>query len=118
MGFVIAGLALFAAAALSSGYGYTWLVALTGALAVVYGACTMALRSHSRFRISVTEPKGTARSGRGRAWGRGLRPPGQPVNAGTRCTPAPSNQAMGSRASDAQALGGGKGLAEELSEGR
>ncbi len=57
MGFVIAGLALFAGAALLGGGGYTWLVAFTGALAVVYGASTMVLRSRRRSRSSFTEPK-------------------------------------------------------------
>ena len=48
MGFVIVGLLLFAGAALFGDKGYTWLVALTGALAVCYGVCTIVLRSHRK----------------------------------------------------------------------
>ena len=64
MGFVIAGLALFAGAALLGGGGYTWFVAFTGALAVLYGASTMMLRSRRRLRSSFTGPK-RPRDGRG-----------------------------------------------------
>ena len=57
MGFIFAGVVLFAGAALFG--GYTWLVALTGALAVVYGACTMVLRSRRRkLRSGFTESRG------------------------------------------------------------
>ena len=48
MGFVIVGLLLFAGAALLGDKAYTWLVALTGALAVCYGICTIVLRSRRR----------------------------------------------------------------------
>ena len=48
MGFVIVGLLLFAGAALFGDRGYTWLVALTGALSVCYGVCTIALRSRRK----------------------------------------------------------------------
>ena len=53
MGFLIAGLALFTGAALFGDDGYTWLVALTGALAVVHGACTTVLRSRRRPRSGL-----------------------------------------------------------------
>lgn len=43
MGFVIVGLLLFAGATLSGDKGYTWLVALTGALAVCNGVCPIVL---------------------------------------------------------------------------
>ena len=55
MGFLIVGLGLFAGAALFSEGGYTWLVALTGALAVVYGVCVIAWRSRRKFRSGFTE---------------------------------------------------------------
>ena len=59
MGFIFAGVVLFAVAALFG--GYTWLVALTGALAVVYGACTMVLRSRRRrLRSGFTESWGAS----------------------------------------------------------
>ncbi|MDE2838282.1 MAG: hypothetical protein OXL97_12390 [Chloroflexota bacterium] len=48
MGFVIVGAVLFAGAAIFGDRGYTWLVALTGALAVVYGVCVMVLRARRR----------------------------------------------------------------------
>ncbi len=48
MGFVIVGLLLFAGAALFGDKGYTWLVALTGALAVCCGVCTIVLRSRRK----------------------------------------------------------------------
>ncbi len=63
MGFVIAGLALFVGAALPGGGGYTWLVAFTGALAVLYGASTMVLRSPPQVAEQFTGPKGAAQSG-------------------------------------------------------
>ena len=50
MGFVIVGVVLFAGAAIFGDEGYTWLVALTGALAVVYGLCVMVLRARRRSR--------------------------------------------------------------------
>ena len=54
MGFLIAGVVLFAGAALFGDDGYTWLVALTGALAVVHGACTIVLRSRRRPGSGLT----------------------------------------------------------------
>ena len=57
MGFIVAGVVLFAVTSLFG--GYTWLVALMGALAVVYGACTMVLRSRRRkLRSGLTESRG------------------------------------------------------------
>ena len=50
MGSLIVGLTLFAGAALFGDDGYTWLVALMGALAVVHGTCTVVLRSRPRAR--------------------------------------------------------------------
>ena len=41
MGFLIVGLVLFASAAFVGDNGYTWLVALTGGLAVGYGVYTI-----------------------------------------------------------------------------
>ena len=57
VGFIVAGVMLFASAALFG--GYAWLVAFTGALAVVCGACTMVLRSRRREPWSgFTGPRG------------------------------------------------------------
>ena len=56
MGFVIVGLLLFAGAALFGDKGYTWLVALTGALAVCYGVCTIVLRGRRMGRAVPLRP--------------------------------------------------------------
>ena len=59
MGFVIVGLLLFAGAALFGDEGYTWLVALTGALAVCYGVCIIVLRSRSKGGAGPLRPPWT-----------------------------------------------------------
>ena len=56
MGFVIVGLLLFVGAALFGDEGYTWLIALTGALAVCYGVCTIVLRSRRKRGAGPLRP--------------------------------------------------------------
>lgn len=75
MGFIIVGVVLFAGAAFFGDKGYTWLVALTGALAVVYGAGTIVLRGRLLLRGSPTGSRGRL-TRRRRAQGHGVRPMG------------------------------------------
>ena len=78
MGFVIVGLLLFAGAALFGDKGYTWLVALTGALAVCYGVCTIVLRSGRKVGAAPMRPLDEAGSAPKQRVGR-CRPPGTEV---------------------------------------
>ncbi len=80
MGFVIVGLLLFAGAALFGDKGYTWLVALTGALAVCYGVCTIVLRSRGRRGAGPLRPLDEAGPAPKARVGRS-RPPGTEVEA-------------------------------------
>lgn len=82
MGYVIVGLLLFAGAALFGDKGYTWLVALTGALAVCYGVCIIVLRSRRKGGAGPLSPPDEAgpaprpRVGRSRS-------PGAEIEAGS-----------------------------------
>ncbi len=71
MGFVIVGLLLFAGAAIFGDKGYTWLVALTGALAVCYGVCTIVLRSRRNGGAVPLRPLDEAGSAPKQRVGRG-----------------------------------------------